>query len=230
MQQLARVPTREGEDKAIDRNLKILDEQISRRRSEIAQLTAPTPDFSNIQQLTTGFETETEPHSEVFRRYNEFQRLMTQKSAPSDNLLIQTVQRMFDPRMRRPGAQAGDETIGSSYLDRAANTISLFMDGNVLTPKARAELLAIADEYASEYALDFEDLAEATRSRSRELFPTRDPDRTVLARRNAQYNRFQKMRESRVPDEEQITPMAESAGITAEDWAEMTAEERGAFQ
>jgi hypothetical protein len=230
MQQLARVPTREGEDKAIDRNLKILDEQISRRRSEIAQLTAPTPDFSNIQQLTTRFETETEPHSEVFRRYNQFQRLMTQKSAPSDNLLIQTVQRMFDPRMRRPGAQAGDETIGSSYLDRAANTISLFMDGNVLTPKARAELLAIADEYASEYALDFEDLAEATRSRSRELFPTRDPDRTVLAQRNAQYNRFQKMRESRVSDEEQITPMAESAGITAEDWAEMTAEERGAFQ
>jgi len=121
--------------------------------------------------------------------------LFGKKNAPSEQLLVQTLQRLFDPRMRRPGAQGDDDVMGSSWLDTAMNRIELWKGGRIATDQLKAEIMEIADTYASIYEDDFSALAEGTRSRTRSMFPTKDPDKTVLARRLAQYRRLQERRE-----------------------------------
>jgi hypothetical protein len=218
---------------AIAEQARRIQNVIDQKRGQIAELTPASPDFSNIQAMTRAFEQETEPHAEVFRRFNEFTRLMTQKTAPSDNLLVQTVQRMFDPRMRRPGAQSEGETIGSSYIDRAANALALFMDGNVLTPRAREELLNIAEQYAAEYASDFEDLAEATRARTSVLFPNTKADDTIITLRARQFSRYQQAAQSLAEQREAQPAPPPPTGYDDSQWQKlwqsMTQEERRDF-
>ena len=145
--------------------------------------------FTEARPIYENFERETEPHAEAFRRFDQMAEIVTRATGTADRELIRVLDRMFDPNLRRP-VSGDDDVRGTSALDRGLNYIQMLEAGTQLTPNLRAEIMQAARDYLDVYVNDYQDIAEGTRDRVSYFFPNADVDRSVLGRRNQQFERI----------------------------------------